>query len=290
MKIIVTGGLGFIGKHFIASCSDHDVINIDAMTYAADMDAIGDAMFIPSNICDLTKLPTHDILINFAAESHVDRSINDCTPFVRSNVVGVQNLLQLHPKRFIQISTDEVYGEINGDSVDETAPLYPCNPYAATKAAADHLILAHDRAHDINFNIIRPANNYGHRQYPEKLIPRSLRLIHEGLPAEIHGDGSYTRMWLNVKDTVNAIWRVIRYGENKAIYNIGGEEKSVLDIVKIISLKTGGDYVFIKNRSAQDYRYAINDTKIRALGWNPQPFDITEIIENYRNENSLLPG
>lgn len=276
--MIVTGGLGFIGKHFIKSALDrgHEVLNYDLCTYAADLSL----EHVKADICKLRNLPNHDVLINFAAESHVDRSIADSRSFVETNINGVRNLLDLKPRRFIHISTDEVYGPSLWNAFDENASLNPQNPYAATKAAADLLIQAYantykldrwyeDAGNGLNYNIIRPTNNYGPGQYPEKLIPRTIERLKQGLKAQVHGDGTYTRMWLHVEDTVNAIWTVIEKGQ-PGIYNIAGEEKRNIDIILALCEKYQGDYEYVKNRPGQDVRYSVNDQKLRALGWKPE--------------------
>lgn len=278
MKIIVTGGLGFIGKHFIRSTQDvirfsEEVTNIDACTYAADT---SEADFVRMDINDLPRLPAHDLVINFAAESHVDNSIYDSTKFVRSNICGVHHLLKLRPKRFIQISTDEVYGPCFMGEFFETDALRPANPYSATKASADILIQAHANTYGLDYNIIRPTNNYGPGQFPEKLIPRTIERLKAGLKAQVHGDGTYKRMWLHVEDTIRAIWAVIERGKSGEIYNIAGEEKRNIDVIEALCQKHGGAYEFVKNRPGQDVRYSVNDSKLRSLGWKPEKaFDLS---------------
>lgn len=269
MKIIVCGGLGFIGKHFIREAQKRgaEVINIDACTYAADL---SNRDYIKVDINDLWNLPSHDLVINFAAETHVDNSISDSTKFVRSNVCGVHNLLKLEPVRYIQMSTDEVYGPCYYAEFFEDSALRPANPYSATKASADLIIQAHANTYGLNYNIIRPTNNYGPGQFPEKLIPRTIDRLQRGLRAQVHGDGTYKRMWLHVEDAVNAIWTVIEKGKAGEIYNVAGQEKANIDIIRTLCEKYGGALEFVKNRQGQDIRYAVNDLKLRDLGWKPE--------------------
>lgn len=285
MKLLVTGGLGFIAKHFIRYVLDmgHSVINIDAETYAADKSVVfnGAYQFVLSDINYLHSLPEHDILINFAAESHVDRSIEDSSNFIHTNVNGVHHLLSLNPKRFVQISTDEVYGSVEAGSFDEHAKLNPCNPYSATKACADLIIQAHANTYGLNYNIVRPTNNYGCGQYPEKLIPLTLKLLREGKKATAHGDGSYVRMWLHVEDTVRGIWTVVEKGKPGEIYNIAGTEKSNLEIIQSLCRMADGTYEFVENRKGQDSRYSVSDWNLRDLGWTPiHAFNLEEIYED----------
>lgn len=285
MKLIVTGGLGFIAKHFIKrSLKDgHSVVNIDAETYAADKSVVfdGDYRFVKSDINDMSELPEHDVLVNFAAESHVDRSIDDSKSFVRTNIQGVHHLLSLNPKRFIQISTDEVYGSVEYGSFDEQSKLNPQNPYSATKACADLIIQAHANTYGLNYNIIRPTNNYGPGQYPEKLIPLTLKLLRSGKKATVHGDGSYKRMWLRVEDTVEAVWTVIIHGKPGKAYNIAGLEKSNLEVIESLCKMSGGEYEFVENRRGQDARYSVDDWELRRLGWKPiHSFNLRDIYED----------
>jgi dTDP-glucose 4,6-dehydratase len=293
--IFVTGGLGFIGKHFITKCLElgHFIINIDAIKYSSDrfinekFKQYENYKFIHCDIVDLAYLPECDFIVNFAAESHVDNSISSNKEFCKSNIMGVQRLLELvraknlmeRPK-FIQISTDEVYGDIISGQHLETDLLNPSNPYSATKASADMLVIGWGRTYNINFNIIRMTNNYGSNQYPEKLIPKSILRLKRGKAALLHGDGSYIRSWLHVNDSINAILSVMEKGNNKEIYNVHGnlELKNIEvinKIIKLMNIKFSPPYYFIDNRVGQDIRYSLNDNKIRALGWQPiENFDI----------------
>lgn len=287
--ILVTGGLGFIGKYFVQRCLElrHWVTNVDVVNYAADrvikdeFEAWPNYRFIQQDIARLDHLPECDILVNFAAESHVDNSIATSDQFCHSNVLGVQHLLELtrmkqpgDRPRFIQISTDEVYGDIVQGAHLETDRLCPSNPYAATKAAAEMLVMSWARTYQLDTNIIRPTNNYGPHQYPEKLIPKSCARLSRGKPAILHGDGSYQRCWLHVHDTVEAILAVIALGRPNAIYNVAGDlHVANIDILRRLAPMFGVPedkaWTFVEDRSGQDRRYSLDDARIRALGWAP---------------------
>ena len=222
------------------------------------------------------------MLVNFAAESHVDNSITNARNFSRTNFLGVENLLELtrskqapERPRFIQISTDEVYGDIAQGSHSEEDRLTPSNPYAATKAAADMLVKSWGRTYGITWNIVRPTNNYGPHQYPEKLIPKSSWRMRRGLPAIMHGDGSYVRSWLHTEDTVDALMTIIESGERNRIYNVGSETElrniEVLrGIARILGVPEDKAWVAVEDRSGQDTRYSLDDTAVRKLGWKPR--------------------
>ena len=285
---VVTGGLGFIGKHFVRRCLEdgHFVKNIDSISYAADR-IVNDEFsryknyrFYQSDIVTMEFLPECDVIVNFAAESHVDNAITKARNFCTTNFLGVQTLLELARGKqvserplFIQISTDEVYGDITDGAHLESDMLVPSNPYSATKAAADMLVKSWGRTYDLRWNIIRPANNYGLHQYPEKLIPKSIWRMKRGLPATLHGDGSYIRSWLHAEDTVDAILTVIAKGERNMIYNVGSRvERQNIDVVRAIAALVGvpddDAFVTIADRSGQDVRYSLDDSRIRALGWS----------------------
>ena len=288
--ILVTGGLGFIGKYFVRRClaNGHFVRNFDNVGYAADR-AVNEEFskssnyrFTNADIRDLDFLPECDVIVNFAAESHVDNAISNSRNFCTTNFLGVQNLLELTRRRmgadrplFIQISTDEVYGDIAKGSHGESDMLIPSNPYAATKAAADMLVKSWGRTYGIAWNIVRPTNNYGLHQYPEKLIPKSTWRLNRGLPAIMHGDGSYVRSWLHTEDTVDALLTIIEKGERNRIYNIGSNTElrniEVLRaIAKLVDVPEDKAWITIEDRSGQDIRYSLDDRSLRALGWEPR--------------------
>lgn len=288
--ILVTGGLGFIGKYFVRRClaDGHFVRNFDNVGYAADrtvneeFSKSPNYRFTRADIRDLDFLPECDVIVNFAAESHVDNAISNSRNFCTTNFLGVQNLLELTRRKvaaerpiFIQISTDEVYGDIAKGAHGESDMLIPSNPYAATKAAADMLVNSWGRTYGIAWNIVRPTNNYGLHQYPEKLIPKSTWRLKRGVPAIMHGDGSYVRSWLHTEDTVDALLTIIEKGERSRIYNIGSNTElrniEVLRaIAKLVDVPEDKAWISIEDRSGQDIRYSLDDKSLRALGWAPR--------------------
>lgn len=313
MKIVyVTGCLGFIGRHVTQLLLEKGwyVYGIDNCTYASDTNFLKcfqsykNFNFEQKNICDIDRLVDCDYFINIAAETHVDNSIRDSKVFIESNINGVHNILELlkiYKKegyvvpRFIHFSTDEVYGDISSGEHIETDILKPSNPYSATKAAADQLIIAWSRTYGIPYNIIRPTNNYGVGQYVEKLIPKACKFIGLGRKIPLHNQGTPIRNWLHAKDTASAVLTIIENGEPNEIYNVaGGFEQSNIDtVIKILKAYFGDDVIDYKQfidfgveRPGQDVRYALNDDKIRKLGWKPQcVFDdeIQNIVEYYKN-------
>jgi dTDP-glucose 4,6-dehydratase len=311
MIVYVTGCLGFIGRYVTQLLleNNHYVYGIDNCTYASDINALEDFKsftnfkFEQKNICDIDRLVDCDYFINIAAETHVDNSIRDSKVFVESNINGVHNILELlktYKKegyvlpRFIHFSTDEVYGDIEEGEHFETDILKPSNPYSATKAAADQLIIAWSRTYDIPYNIIRPTNNYGVGQYVEKLIPKACKFIGLGRKIPLHNNGTPIRNWLHAKDTATAVLKIIESGKVNEIYNIaGGFEQSNIDTVKkVINAYHSKEIVnceefinFNIARPGQDIRYALNDDKIRSLGWSPKcKFDeeIKLIVDYYK--------
>lgn len=309
MNVLVTGGAGFIGSNFIkyvlAIEPEVRVINIDALTYAGSLDNLrsieSDSRynFVQSDIRDESAClqiildNRIDIVINFAAESHVDRSINNPSIFIETNVVGCHNLLLAAKKvwqtgtdsqgyptyregvRFLQVSTDEVYGSLGKEGLfTEDTPVNPNSPYSASKASADMLVNAFHRTYAFPCNITRCSNNYGQNQYPEKLIPLMIYKTLNHKPLPVYGDGQQIRDWLYVEDHCSAIWTVIKKAKVGEIYNIGGNnEKANIDIVKLILKELEGDESlidYVKDRLGHDRRYAIDNTKItRDLGWAP---------------------
>ena len=284
MKLIVTGGRGFIGSHFVelALKNGDSVIDYDCMTYCANevlpFDDNPNYKHVSENICDITHLPSCDVLINFAAETHVDNSINDTTPFLKSNVIGVHNLLEIlrgkpsHERPlFVQISTDEVYGDRPEGAFQESDKLTPSNPYSASKAAAEMFVLGYHRTYGMNYLITRSSNNYGERQYSEKLIPKSLECIHTNKKIPLHGDGSYVRDWIYVKDNVSAIYTLIQGGVKNDVFNIGANNhmtnlEVALDLLESFGIGEEG-IQFVQNRWGQDLRYSISTDKINKFGW-----------------------
>lgn len=288
-NVIVTGGLGFIGKHFVRRCLGLGCVvrNIDKVSYAADLMTKAEFENHPNyrlmqaDIADIDYLPESDVIVNFAAESHVDNAITSNRKFCETNFLGVQNLLelvrckqQLERPLFVQISTDEVYGDIYVGQHSESDILVPSNPYSATKAAADMLVKSWGRTYGIEWNILRPTNNYGEHQYPEKLIPKSLWRMKRGQLALLHGDGSYVRSWLHAEDTVDAILAVIENGERNSIYNAGGAtELENIEVLRAIAGHLGVPeneaWQTTEDRLGQDVRYSLDDGRLQALGWKP---------------------
>lgn len=292
MKILVTGGRGFIGSHFVEEAlkKGYQIVDIDKMTYAANKklpwDNNPNYTLIVEDIANLKHLPSCEILINFAAESHVDNSIRDTDPFMKSNILGTHNLLELVRGKpeydrplFFHISTDEVYGDRLKGAFVEDDRLNPSNPYSASKAAAEMLVLSYRRTYGLNYIITRSANNYGPRQYEEKLIPKCISSIQNNKKIPIHGDGTYIRDWTYVKDNVDALLFLIYRSSDKKvineIYNVAAEiHLQNINVVGQICDKMKVDLdeaiQFVPNRWGQDLRYSISSNKIRSLGWAPK--------------------
>lgn len=292
MRILVTGGAGFIGSNFVHYVLDeHDedeVVTLDALTYAGSKDNLEGVLdhprheFVEGDIRNrelVTELiDDADAVVNFAAESHVDRSIEGAKPFVTTNVEGTQTLLDAAKDagidRFLQISTDEVYGQILDGTFSESDPLNPRNPYAATKAGADLLAQSYQTTHDLPVVITRTCNNFGPRQHPEKLIPKFIQNAAAGDPLPVYGDGSNVREWIYVEDNCRALDLVLREGDSGEIYNIGSDtEKTNLEVTQAILDAVGADddlIEFVDDRAGHDQRYALNTEKVRSLGWDPE--------------------
>lgn len=287
MKIIVTGGRGFIGSHFVEKCLEKNwnVLDIDKMGYASHKKLPWDEninySLIKQDISEIQHLPSCDIVVNFAAESHVDNSIKSTNEFVKSNILGVHNLLELIRGKseyerplFFQISTDEVYGDRLEGKFFENDKLTPSNPYSATKAAAEMLVLSYNRTYGIDYLITRTSNNYGHRQFEEKLIPKSIKCIKENKKIPIHGDGTYIRDWTYVEDNISALILLIEKNIKNDIFNIAAENYMTnLEVATTILTwfdKQKNMLKFVENRWGQDIRYAVDCTKIKKLGWNPK--------------------
>ncbi len=295
MKLLVTGGAGFIGscfvRHILKKYNDYQVINLDTLTYAGNIENLDDVKdnpnyrFVHGNICD-KKLAKEliidegvDAVINFAAESHVDRSITGPEIFIETNVQGTLNLLQAakeaKTQRFLQVSTDEVYGTLGKDGYFyETTPLAPNSPYSASKASADMLVRAYYETYKMPVLNTRCSNNYGPYQYPEKLIPFFISQLLKGEKVPVYGDGMNVRDWLYVYDHCSAIDTVLHKGKVGEVYNIGGHnEKTNMEITKIILEAMGKDESsirYVEDRLGHDRRYAIDNHKIQSeLGWEP---------------------
>ena len=304
--VYVTGCLGFIGLHVTRKCLENGwyVIGVDKLTYASNVNFLPEFTknpnfkFIESDINDLDKLYDCDYVINTAAETHVDNSIVSSDVFLKSNVNGVHHLLELIKAKnqfkmptLLHFSTDEVYGDIEEGFHTEQDLLKPSNPYSATKAAADMLVLAWARTYKIPYVIVRPTNNYGIGQYVEKLIPKSIKYLTIGRKVDLHDSGLPVRTWLHAEDTANAVITIINSGVVNDIFNISGnfETQNINVVSKIIKLFNGksnvADYVTEHVRVGQDVRYAIDDSKLKALGWSAKAnFDkeLKEIVKYYK--------
>lgn len=294
MKILVTGGAGFIGSNFIYYSLRHhptdEVVNFDALTYAGSLETLsaieshpsyrfvkGD-ITVPTDVDSVMRMGV-DIIVNFAAESHVDRSIMDPASFVQTNVLGTQVLLDAAKrygvKKFVQVSTDEVYGTLSGTGAfTESTPLQPNSPYSSSKASADLLIRAYSETYRLPVNITRCSNNYGPYQFPEKLVPLMILNALENKPLPVYGDGLQVRDWLHVMDHCAGIDLVLRQGRHGEVYNIGGSnERTNLDIVRTIlrTLDKPDSLIWhVDDRPGHDRRYAIDASKLRTeLGWVP---------------------
>ena len=293
MKILVTGGAGFIGscfvRHMLNTYENYKIINLDALTYAGNIENLDDVKdnknytFVHGNICDkkLVRdiIADVDCVVNFAAESHVDRSITGPEIFIETNVQGTLNLLQaskeLGIERYLQVSTDEVYGTLGKTGYFyETTPLAPNSPYSASKASADMLVRAYYETYKMPVLTTRCSNNYGPYQYPEKLIPFFISQLLKGKKVPVYGDGLNVRDWLYVYDHCRAIDTVLHKGKVGEVYNVGGHnEKTNMEITRLILEAMGKDdssIEYVKDRLGHDRRYAISNDKIQSeLGWSP---------------------
>jgi dTDP-glucose 4,6-dehydratase len=312
MKIVyITGCLGFIGSYVTRACLNKGwyVKGVDKMTYAANKELLDEFeqypnfSFVHCDINELTFLYECDYVINTAAETHVGNSIANSDEFVHSNINGVHNILELiknyrqetaKTPTLLHFSTDEVYGDIEEGAHIETDLLKPSNPYSATKAAADMLVLAWGRTYNLPYIIVRPTNNYGIGQYVEKLIPKACKMLHLGKKIPLHNNGTPIRNWLHAADTAEAVITIIESGVKNEIYNIaGGFEQSNWDTVGKVIKEYFGE-VDIKSyldlsysRIGQDVRYALDDSKLRALGWQPIAIfdkELSSIIKYYKNK------
>lgn len=308
MNLLITGGAGFIGSNFIRHIlkryHDYKILNLDKLTYAGNLDNLQDIEhnpnyeFVKGDICDFNLIDRiskgKDAILNFAADTHVDRSIHSADNFLKTNLFGAYQLLESaranNIKRFIQISTDEAYGSIEKGSFDESSPLFPSSPYSASKAAADMLALSYFKTYHTPVIITRSSNNFGHYQYPEKIIPLFITNAFEDKPLPLYGGGLNVRDWLYVLDNCEAIDLVLHKGKAGEIYNIGADcEKTNKELTETILKKLAKPanlVKFVTDRPGHDRRYSLNCDKIHKLGWRPRyNFDeaLSLTIEWYRD-------
>ncbi|MDF3293359.1 dTDP-glucose 4,6-dehydratase [Streptomyces silvisoli] len=295
-RLLVTGGAGFIGSHYVRTLlgpegpDDVSVTVLDKLTYAGNLANLDEVRshprfsFVQGDICDAQTvaglMAEHDQVVHFAAESHVDRSIDDGGQFVRTNVLGTHTLVDAAHRagveRFVHISTDEVYGSIETGSWPETDPLQPNSPYSSSKASSDLVALSYHRTHGLDVRVTRCSNNYGHHQFPEKLIPLFTTHLLEGRKVPLYGDGGNVRDWLHIDDHVQGIELVRTRGRAGEVYNIGGgAELSNNEITRLLLEPLGADWdsyvVYIEDRKGHDRRYSVDWTKIREeLGYAPR--------------------
>jgi dTDP-glucose 4,6-dehydratase len=294
LKLLVTGGAGFIGSNFVRHClstrTDLEIVNFDKLTYAGNAESLADILdpryqFVRGDISDretvneMLSAGRFDALVNFAAETHVDRSIEDASPFLQTNILGTHCLLEaarrVHLERFVQISTDEVYGSAPaGENFTEQTLLDPRSPYAASKASADHLVAAYANTYGVPAVILRCTNNYGPFQFPEKLIPLMIANAQEDKPIPVYGDGMQERDWLFVEDYCRAILLALEHAKAGAVYNVSaGLPQPNLQIIRTILHQLGKPESLIQHvqdRPGHDRRYSLDSSKIqRELGWSP---------------------
>jgi dTDP-glucose 4,6-dehydratase len=313
VKIVVTGGAGFIGSNFVRMALTGQlegvevtgITVVDSLTYSGTLTNLASVANDPRyrfeqvDIRDTQALerilPGHDAIVHFAAESHVDRSVVDAGIFVDTNVLGTQRLLDValanNIGRFVHVSTDEVYGSIDSGEWDEDEPLLPNSPYAASKAGSDLIVRSYYKTHGMNVSITRCSNNYGPHHFPEKVIPLFVTNLIDGIPVPLYGDGENRRDWLHVDDHCRGIWMVLHGGKPGEIYNIGGgTELSNRELTELLLQATGRDESFItyvEDRKGHDRRYCVSIDKIsRELGYTPQvPFDkgLADVVQWYRD-------
>ena len=315
MKLLVTGGAGFIGSNFIRYWLKHhpsdDIVNLDKLTYAGNKENLADIAELPNYklvVGDITNIDVVgtlvsecDVIVHFAAESHVDRSIADAGEFVRTNVLGTQILLQAakqHDKKFHHVSTDEVYGSLELDSKEkftESTPYNPSSPYSASKAGSDHLVRAYVHTYGLSATISNCSNNFGPYMFPEKFIPLAITNLMEDKPVPVYGDGLNVRDWIYVEDHCRAIDLILQNGRSGETYNVGGMTSDIsnLDIVKKIIKILGKDekmITFVDDRLGHDRKYAVDWTKInKELGYQPEhDFDtyLAQTVQWYQDNQA----
>jgi dTDP-glucose 4,6-dehydratase len=313
LKILVTGGAGFIGSNFVKRqlsenpLSISEIIVLDKLTYAGNMKNFSKVErelfeFIEGDICDVDAteaiIKKVDYIVNFAAESHVDRSLINASSFVTSNILGTQVLLENSRRhgieKFVQVSTDEVYGSISEGSWDENFPLMPNSPYSASKASADLMVRSYQKTFGLNTNVTRCSNNYGPFQYPEKIIPLFVTNLIQKKKLPMYGSGSNIREWIHVEDHCRGIELVISNGKSGEIYNIGsGNEMTNLELATLILKEMGEDesrIEFVNDRQGHDFRYSVSSERIsRDLGFSPKIDFLTGLrstIDFYKKESS----
>lgn len=295
MRILVLGGAGFMGSNFVryllrSRGESVEIVVYDKLTYAGRLENLHDVLerihFVRGDVADEILLARvlreyePELVVNFAAETHVDRSINEPAPFIHTNIVGVFTVLEVlrrsGSQRYIHISTDEVYGDLSGieGEADESWALNPSSPYSASKASGDLLVKAYGRTYGVRYRLVRPCNNYGPYQHPEKLIPRTIIRLLNGKPATIYGDGSQIRDWLYVYDFCRALDTIIEKGNDFETYNVCAQNYApVREIVRLIVEIMGGDpakdIMYVRGRPGEDKRYAMKCGKLRSLGWSP---------------------
>lgn len=305
MRVLVTGGAGFIGSHFVKRLLAHgdEVVVLDKLTYAgnpANLDGVS-AELIVGDIADPEAVARAargcGAVVNFAAETHVDRSILTPRAFIHTDVLGTQVLLECAREtgaRYVQVSTDEVYGDLEGGgSSREDDLLRPSSPYSASKAGGDLQVLAYVRTYGVNASITRGANTFGPNQYPEKLIPLFVTNAFDGLPLPVYGDGRQRREWLHAEDHCAAVELVLREGGPGEVYNVGGEEHENIEVTHRILELAGRDpslIRYVEDRAGHDRRYSLDDAKLRALGWSPRHSfgegGLRETVEWYRENRA----
>jgi dTDP-glucose 4,6-dehydratase len=301
VRVLVTGGCGFIGSHFVRRlvASGDEVVVLDKLTYSgnrANLEGVRHR-FVHGDIADRSAVSAAgegcQAAVNFAAETHVDRSILSAGEFIATDVFGAYVLVEWARQtgaRLVHVSTDEVYGEVpEGVSATEDDPLRPSSPYAASKAGGDMQVLAYVRTHGLNASVTRGANTYGPFQFPEKLIPLFITNALDGEPLPVYGDGAQRRQWLHVQDHCAGVDLVLRQGEPGGVYNLGGEEHENLHVTARIVELTGADAGLVRHvedRPGHDRRYSVDDARIRALGWRPERSfmdGLTETVTWYRD-------